>query len=153
LAHVLSQLLGKLVHVDRSQHLSDRFAAHPGDEAFLAVLLQHSLELFFGNELPPYQRRTLGVDHDVTFAVEHLLQILQCDVEKVANSRRKGLEEPDVRDWRGESDVTKPLASDLGLNDFHAALLADHATVLHALVLAAVALVILHWTKNPGAEQ
>jgi hypothetical protein len=34
-----------------------------------------------------------------------------------------------------------------------AALLADHAAVLQALVLAAQALVILDWTENLGAEE
>src|SRR6185436_13102540 len=45
------------------------------------------------------------------------------------------------------------LAPDLRLDDLDAALLADHAAVLHALVLAAVALVVLHRPKDLGAEQ
>src|SRR5262249_4717858 len=43
--------------------------------------------------------------------------------------------------------------ADLGLDDLDAALLADHAAVLHALVLAAVALVVLDRAEDLGAEQ
>jgi len=49
--------------------------------------------------------------------------------------------------------VTKPLTTNLGLDDLDAALFADDATVLHALVLAAVALVVLYWPKDLGAEE
>ena len=54
---------------------------------------------------------------------------------------------------RGEVDVAHALAAHLGQRDFRAALLADHATVLHALVLAAQALVVLDRTEDRGAEQ
>src|SRR5208337_5564628 len=62
-------------------------------------------------------------------------------------------QEPDVRDRSGEIDMSHPLAADLGLNDFDAALLADHAAMAHALVLAAVALIVLGRPENLGAEQ
>ena len=39
------------------------------------------------------------------------------------------------------------------LNDLYAALLTNHATVLHTLVLAAVALVVLDRTKDLRAEK
>src|SRR5262249_48824391 len=52
-----------------------------------------------------------------------------------------------------EGDVPQPLAADLRLDDLDAALLADHPAVLHALVLAAVALVVLHRAEDAGAEQ
>ncbi len=45
------------------------------------------------------------------------------------------------------------LAAHLGGNDFHAALFAHDAAVLHALVLAAVALVVFHRAEYLGAEQ
>src|SRR3546814_14486502 len=45
------------------------------------------------------------------------------------------------------------LAPDLRERDLDAALLADDALVLHALVLAAQALVILDRPEDPGAEQ
>src|SRR4029078_2227072 len=87
--------------------------------------------------------RLLGVSDDVRLAVQDLLEILQRDIEQVADPRRPALQEPDVRDRGGERDVAHALAAHLGLDDLDAALLADHAAVLHALVLAAVALVVL----------
>ena len=67
--------------------------------------------------------------------------------------RRQRLQEPDVRDRRGQLDVAQALTAHLGLDDLDAALLADDAAVLHALVLAAVALVVLHRPKDLRAEQ
>jgi hypothetical protein len=49
--------------------------------------------------------------------------------------------------------VTHPFTPDLGLNHFHAAFLANHPPVLHALVFAAVALIILGGAENLGAEK
>src|SRR5690606_37191873 len=50
-------------------------------------------------------------------------------------------------------DVTHALTTHLGQRDLDAALLADHAAVLEALVLAAQALVLLHRPEDLGAEQ
>src|SRR5690606_12509623 len=63
------------------------------------------------------------------------------------------LEEPDVRNRRGQVDVAHALATHLGQGDLGAALLADHAAVLHALVFAAQALVVLDRTEDGRAEQ
>jgi hypothetical protein len=57
-----------------------------------------------------------------------------------------------VRAGRGQFDV--PCVRDAPWSrDFNAALLADHAAVLQALVLAAQALVVLDRAKDLGAEQ
>src|SRR5207302_319735 len=74
-------------------------------------------------------------------------------VEHEAEARRQRLQEPDVRRRAGELDVAHALAADLGKRHFDAALLADHAAVLEALVLAAKALVILDRPENLGAEE
>src|SRR5450432_2677204 len=58
-----------------------------------------------------------------------------------------------MRDRRGEFDVAHPLAAHFRQRNFNAALLADDAAELHALVLAAQALVVLDRTKDAGAEQ
>ena len=71
----------------------------------------------------------------------------------IAMRLRQRLQEPDVGDRRGQFDVAHPLAPDAGQGDLDAALLADDALVLHALVLAAQALVVLGRTEDPGAEQ
>jgi len=49
--------------------------------------------------------------------------------------------------------MAESFAPDLGLDDFNTALLTDHATVFHTLVLAAVTLVILNRAENLGTEQ
>src|SRR2546423_14814738 len=58
-----------------------------------------------------------------------------------------------MRAGRSQLDVAQALAADFRQRDFHAALVADHAAVLHALVLAAEALPIGYWTEDAGAEQ
>src|SRR6266849_741064 len=153
LAHVLSQLLRQLLHVHGAEHLANRLAAHTSDEALVPVLLEHPLQLLLRDQLPLRQRSALRIDHDIAFTIENLLQILERDVEKVADSRRQRLEKPDVRDRGGQGDVPEPLPADFGLNHLDAALLAHHAAMLHPLVLAAVALIVLHRSEDSGAEQ
>src|SRR3989344_2830999 len=58
-----------------------------------------------------------------------------------------------MRHRRGQFDMAHALAAHLRQRPFHAALLADHAAMLEALVLAAKALIVLHRAKDLGAEQ
>ena len=58
-----------------------------------------------------------------------------------------------MRHWAGQLNVAHTLTAHLGQGHFHAALFADHATMLEALVLAAQALVVLHRAKDLGAKQ
>src|SRR5262249_518888 len=60
---------------------------------------------------------------------------------------------PDVANRRRKLDMPQALPPDLGQRHLDTALLADNAFVLHALVLAAQALVILHRAENARAEQ
>ena len=50
-------------------------------------------------------------------------------------------------------DMTQTLASNLCLNDLDSTLFTGDAAVLHPLVLAAVALIVLHRTKDASAEE
>src|SRR5690606_2465434 len=68
-------------------------------------------------------------------------------------ARRERLQEPDVRDRACELDVSHALAAHLRLRHLDAALLADDAAMLEALVLAAQALVILHRAEDLRAEE
>src|SRR6185295_907258 len=70
-----------------------------------------------------------------------------------SNPARQALQEPDMGDGGRQLDVAHALAAHLRLDDLDAALLAHHPTVAHALVLTAVALVVLRWAENLGAEQ
>src|SRR5262249_23458574 len=82
-----------------------------------------------------------------------LLELLQGHVEERPDARRQALQEPDVRDRRREVDVAHPLAADLRLDHLDAALLADDATMAHALVLAAVALVVRRRAEDLLSEE
>ena len=151
--HLGAQLLRQRVDVDVAEQVADRLGAHAGGEGVVAELLDGLDVALLGEELATLETRLLRVDDDVRLAVEDLLQILERDVEQVADARRQRLQEPDVRDRRGQVDVAEALAAHLGLDDLDAALLADDPAVLHALVLAAVALVVLHWAKDLRAEE
>ncbi len=85
--------------------------------------------------------------------VQDLLELLRSDVEQIPDAARNALEEPDVRDGRGQVDVTHALATHLLARDLDAAALADDALVADALVLAAVALPVLGRTEDALAEQ
>src|SRR5205823_5632483 len=118
-----------------------------------AQLLQRLVVLVFAEQLATLEWRLLRVDDDVALAVEDFFQVLEGDVEQVADPRGQRLEEPDVRHRRGQVDVAQPLAPHLALDHLDAALLAHHPAVLHALVLAAVALVVLHRPEDLRAEE
>src|SRR5213076_3407018 len=106
-------------------------------------------------ELVEVGRALLDVDRrdDRRGEVQDLLQLARGDVEQVADARRHSLEEPDVRDGRGEVDVAHALAAHLLARDLDAAALADDALVADALVLAAVALPVLGGTEDALAEE
>src|SRR5206468_5374020 len=85
--------------------------------------------------------------------VEDALELLQLHVEQQPDAARKRLQEPDMRDRRGQLDVAHALTANFRDGDLDAALFADDSLVLHTLVLAAQAFVILDRTENARAEQ
>ena len=143
----------ELVDVDVLEQREDGFAAHGRREGVEAVLVLELLVALLGQDLALREGRLLGVEHDVGLAVQDLLQVLEREIEHRADTRRQALQEPDVRDRRGQRDVAKTLTTHLALNHLDAALLAHDAAVLHALVLAADALVVLHRSEDLRAEQ
>ena len=58
-----------------------------------------------------------------------------------------------MSDGRGQANVTHPLPSHLGLNDLHSTFLADDPAMLHPLVFAAVAFVVLGGPKDLRTEE
>src|ERR1700736_1832872 len=58
-----------------------------------------------------------------------------------------------MRARRCQLDMSKALTANFAERDFHAALIADDAAVLHALVLAAQAFPIGDRAKNFGAKE
>src|SRR5262249_38646104 len=63
------------------------------------------------------------------------------------------LEKPDMRAGTRQFDVAQAFAAHARECDFHAAFVADHAAVLHALVLAAQALPVLRGPEDSRAKQ
>jgi hypothetical protein len=110
-------------------------------------------ELLFGQQLAALERGQARLDDHVGLEVQDALDVAQGHVQHQADARGQRLQEPDVRDRAGQVDVAHALAAHLGQGDFGAALLADHAAVLHALVLAAQALVVLDRAEDRRAEQ
>src|SRR4029078_5656748 len=109
--------------------------------------------LLLVQELAVLERRQAGLGHHVVLEVEDALEVAQRHVEQQADAGGQRLQEPDVRHRRGELDVAHALAAHLGERHLDAALLAGDAAELHALVLAAQALVVLDRSEDAGAEQ
>ena len=53
----------------------------------------------------------------------------------------------------GQINVAETLTTNLARNDLDTTFFTDDATVFHALVFAAVTLVVFGWTKDFGAEE
>ena len=153
----LQQLAAHGLALDRQvellEHVAHGLGADAAGEGVVAELLAVAQHLLLVQQLVGLERGQAGLDHDPVVEVEHALEVAQRHVEQHADARRHRLQEPDVRDRRGQLDMAHALAADLGLDDLDAALLADDALVLHALVLAAQALVVLDRAEDLGAEQ
>ncbi len=116
-------------------------------------MIQNLKVLILGNDLAFLQIGLAGIQHDIGIKVEYLFQIGHGHVQQGANLGGQGFQKPDVRHGRGQLDMAHALAPYLGGDDLHAAFFTDNAAVLHALVLAAVALVVLYRAEDLGAEQ
>src|SRR5437667_210815 len=127
---------------------------HPRRERALPVLLPELADAVHRHEGLLLEPGDLaGVDDHVLLEVQDLLQLPERHVEELPDAAGQSLEEPDVGDGGGQLDVAHALAAHPGARDLHPALVADHAGELHALVLAAGALVVLGRAEDPRAEQ
>jgi hypothetical protein len=142
-----------LLHVHGMQDFLHRLGADADAEAVLAELVLLGGELVLVQQRVQLEVGQAGLEHHVGLEVQDLLQLLQRHVDHQADAARQGLQEPDVGDGRGQLDMAHALAPDLGQRHLDAALLADDAAELHALVLAAQALVVLDRAEDAGAEQ
>ena len=131
----------------------DRLGADPGREGVLAIFVLRGEQLVFGQQLVLLERGQARLDHHIALEIEDPLELLQLHVEQQADAARQRLQEPDVGDRRGQLDMAHALAADLRDGHLDAALLADDALVLHPLVLAAQALIVLDRTEDARAEQ
>ena len=140
------------VDVLRFQQRLNRFGTHLRDE-FIAVLFELRVVLLIGQQLTDIEVGHARIDDDIRFEIQHALDVAQRHVEQQPDTRRQRLQEPDVRNRAREFDVAHAIAPHFRQRDFDAALLADHAAMLEALVLAAQTLVVLHRPEDAGAEQ
>ena len=147
-----AKLLDLPLQVHRHQQFLNGLGTHAGVE-FAAVLLQLFVVFLVGEQLALRQVRQAGLHDHMGLEVEHPLYVPERHVEQQADARRQRLQKPDVGDRAGQVDVPHAFPAHLGQGHLHAALLANHAAMLHALVLAAQALVVLHRTEDAGAEQ
>ena len=150
---LLAQIVGDLVEVELLQDAPDGLGADHGGERVLAVLLLGAQVLLLRKELTLLQGGEARLDDAVRLEVQDPLEVLERHVEQQADAARQRLQEPDMRDGRGQLDMAHAVAPDARERDLDAALLADDALVLHALVLAAQALVILDRPEDARAEQ
>ena len=152
-ASSLSSAFLLALEVEVDQHLLDGLGADPGREGVLAIFVLRREELVLGQQLVLLERGQARLDHHVALEIEDALELLELHVEQQADAARQALQEPDVRDRSGELDMAHALAADLRDGDLDAALFADDALVLHALVLAAQAFVVLDRAEDARAEQ
>ena len=153
LAQLVAQRFLLEGQVEVHQQVLERLSADLGGEAVLAEVVLRLVVLLFAQQLVHGHGGHAGIDDHEALEVEHALEILERHVEHQADAGRQRLQEPDVGNRGGEVDVTHALAANLGERDFDTALLTDNALVLHALVLAAQALVVLHRAEDLGTEQ
>src|SRR4029078_1730619 len=144
---------GDLLQIETLEQLAAGVGADRGGEAILAEMLLRLEIILFRKQLQRLERGQPRLEHDVVLEIEHALEVLQRHVEQQADARRQRLQEPDMRDRGGELDMAHALAPNLGERHLDAALFADDALVLHALVLAAQALIVLHRAEDARAEQ
>src|SRR6195256_3967802 len=153
LLHLGAQGGLELFELKSLQQFADRFRADHGGEAVLAVFVLLLQVFVFRQQLTVLERGEAGLENDVVFEIQNPLEILQRHVEQQTDAARQRLQEPDMRNRRRQFDMAHALAPDPRQRHFDRALLADDPLVLHALVLAAQALVILDRPKDARTEQ
>ena len=141
------------VELHRREEFAHCFCAHHGGEGAVAVLLKRGAVLIFREHLLELEFGGTRIGDDVVLEVNDLLNVAGLHGEQVAKTAWHGLEVPNVHDRRSEVDVTHALASHAAVRDLDAAAVANDALVLGALVLAAGALKVALWSKDPLTEQ
>ena len=163
---LVAQRVGHRVEIHLLEQGVDRLGAHLGHELVRVVVVEalvalrqggHHVEVLLLREgLQPLDALLgsgTGVDDHVTLVVDDRLQLLRRNTQQVTDLRGQRTEIPDVHHGHDQRNVAHALASHLLFGHLHTAAIADDALVTDAFVLTAVALVVLHRTENPLAEQ
>ena len=82
-----------------------RLGADAGGEGVLAIFVLRLEQFVLGQQLKLLERGEAGLGDDVGLEVEHALELFQLHVEQQADTARQRLQEPDMRDGRGELDI------------------------------------------------
>src|SRR5262249_47733889 len=157
--HLGAQVASERVQIHVAQQLADGLGAHADLQRVGAVLFLELADLVDADEVLLLDAGDLvapldgALEDHVLLEVEDLLELAQRHVEELADAAREPLEEPHVADRRSQLDVTHALASYACARHLDAALVAHDAGELHALVLAARALVVLDGPEDARAEQ
>ena len=149
----LAQLNLEFLKVQFFQQAADGLRAHAHSQGVFTEVVDDLEILVFGNDLHLLEVGAPRIKDDVGVEIQNLLQIGHGHVEQGTDFGGQRFQKPDMGHGRGKFDMPHAFATHLGSDDFDAALFADDAAVLHALVLAAVALVVLHGTEDLRAEQ
>ena len=151
--HLLAQLAGKSFHLNPLEKLFNCLRAHHGFKARWPVLLiEFAVFRLVFDDLTLFYRSVTRFNHNVGFEIQNGLEITQRNIKKMADAAGQSLKEPHMRAGRGQLDVAQALAANFRQRDFHTALVADNAAMLHPLVLSAETLPIRYWAKNARAE-
>ena len=145
-------MLDLAIDIDGAQQFAYGLRTHLRLE-FVTELFSLGQIVVFGHQLAALERRHPRLHDHEGFEVKHALDVAQRHVEDHPQTRREGLQEPDMGGRAGQLDMAHALPANLGQSDFNAALLADDAAMLEALVLAAQAFVVFDRPKDLGAEQ
>ena len=149
----MTKVSGGLFQIERTENFANGFCADERGEAVFAILILRTEIIVFREQLTLFKRGQTRLNHDVVFEIKNALKILQRHIEQKADTRWKRLQEPDMSYGSGQFDMAHALAPNARQRHFNAALLADDALVLHALILAAEAFVILDRSKDTRAEK
>src|SRR5690606_20890325 len=153
LGNLHTQVRRDLFQIERQQNIANGFGADLGSEAVGTVFVLCIQELLFIEQLVLGEGRQTGIENNVGLEIQDALNVLERHVKQQRDARRQRLQEPDVRDRRSKFNMPHALATNAAQGDFNTALFADDALELHALVLAAQALIVLHGAKDARAEQ
>src|SRR3984893_4430778 len=151
--HLFAQLVGKLFHFDTAQKFLDGFGAHLGVELAGIFFLEFAIFIFEKYFSLTKNGDLAWINDYERFKVQDAFEVTHGNVQQVADTAGQAFEKPDVRARRSELDVSKTLAANLAQGDFHAALVADHSAMLHALIFSAQAFPVGDGAKNFGAEK
>ena len=150
---LMTQISRRFFQIKLDQDFTDSLCPDHGGETVFAIFVLRCQIIVFRQQLEFFERCQARLNDAVIFEIKDLFQILQRHIEQQANAGRQRLQEPDMGNGSGQFDMAHPVAPYARQCDFDAALFADDAFILHPLVLAAQAFVILDRAKDTGTEQ